>query len=257
MILVRSIVFNLLFYSYLALLVIFGLPCLFLGRHAVQGLGRTWGRGALWLLDKVCGIKVEFRGLDQPISGPFLIAAKHQSTLETFALTLAVTDFGVILKRELTWIPLFGWYLKRAGMIAVDRRRRSTALTQAAEGARRCLADGRQVVIFPEGTRRPVGAPPLYKSGVALIYSVGGTACIPVATNTGLFWPRRSFLRPPGTVVIEFLPPIPPGLDRKTFLALLQGRIETASDALVAEAREAMAQDSHLTRLAPPLRASL
>ena len=257
MILIRSVVFNLLFYSYLTVLVIVGLPCLMFGRHAVQELARIWSRGSLWLLDKVCGMKVEFRGLDRPIVGPFLIAAKHQSTLETFALTLAATDFGFILKRELTWIPLFGWYLRRAGMIAVDRGRRTTALTQAAEGARCALAAGRQVVIFPEGTRRPVGAPPLYKSGVAHIYCVGGTSCIPVATNTGLFWPRRSFLRPPGTVVIEFLAPIPPGLDRKTFLALLQGRIETATNTLVVEAQGDLAQPADLTGLAPPLRVGM
>ena len=254
MILVRSVIFNILFYTYLAILVVVGLPCLVLGRSAVQGLGRTWGRGSLWLLDKVCGTKVEFRGLDGPIRGPFLIASKHQSTLETFALTLAAADFGIVLKRELTWIPVFGWYLLRAGSIAVDRGRRATALTQAADGARACLAAGRQVLIFPEGTRRSVGAAPRYKSGVARLYCAGGTPCIPVAMNTGLFWPRHSFLRRPGTVVIEFLAPIPPGLDRKTFLATLQARIEAGSDALVAEARGA---GCALHAFVPPLRAML
>ena len=235
----------------------FGLPSLAFGRHAAQGMGRLWARGSLWLLDKICGIKVEFRGLDAPLRGPYLVAAKHQSSLETFALTLMVTDFGVILKRELTWIPFFGWYLKRAGMIAVDRGRRTTALNQAAEGARRCLKAGRQVLIFPEGTRRAVGAPPAYKSGIARIYEVAGMPCIPVAMNTGLFWPRRSFRRPPGTVVIEFLAPIPPGLDRKTFLAQLQTRIETASADLVAEARGQMPHEPGLKSFGPPMRTAL
>jgi 1-acyl-sn-glycerol-3-phosphate acyltransferase len=239
MTLIRSLAFNLLFYLYTAILLVAGLPCLVAERRATLGLARFWGRGSLALLEAVCGTKVEFRGLDRLPPGGCIIAAKHQSALETFALCTVVTDFSYILKRELMLIPLFGWYMKRAELVGIDRGRRSHALTRVGREARRVIADGRRLVIFPEGTRRPVGAAPDYKSGVAHIYAESAAPCVPVALNTGLFWPRRSLLRRPGRVVIEFLEAIPPGLDRRGFMATLQARTEAATDRLVREAQGA------------------
>ncbi len=233
---VRSALFNVCFFSLTIILMIVGLPVLVGNRHAVFGLARIWSRASLWLLESICGLKVEFRGLENIPESGFILAAKHQSALETFALVLHVKDFSFILKRELTYIPLFGWYLKRAEQIAIDRKSGRAAMEQAIESSRAILSEGRSVFIFPEGTRTAVGSAPKYKMGVAHIYTATGAPCVPVALNTGVFWPRRSFRKYPGVVVIQFLPAIAPGMDKTDFLKLLQDRIETASSALVAEA---------------------
>ena len=232
MIFLRSAIFNLLFYINLIALMIAGLPCMFFGRHAVFALARTWAKSSLWLLKVVCGTGAEFRGIQNIPKGGYIIAPKHQSIWETFALCLYFPDFSFILKRELTWIPVFGWYLKAAEQIAINRSTGSAALAEASQRSRDILADGRQVFIFPEGTRRPVGGKPIYKFGVAHIYSQTNVACVPVALNSGLFWPRRSFIRRPGTILVEFLEPIPAGLERGEFLRLLQDRMESASNRL-------------------------
>jgi 1-acyl-sn-glycerol-3-phosphate acyltransferase len=156
--------------------------------------------------------------------------------LETFLLPLQVPDFSFVVKRELIMIPLLGWYMKRCDVIGINRSKRGTVLIQLAARVRELLAQGRQFIIFPEGTRRPVGAPPQFKPGVAYLYLETGAICVPVALNTGLFWPRRSFVRRPGRIVIEFLEPILPGCDKRIFLRTLQTRIEAATDRLVAEA---------------------
>lgn len=194
-----------------------------------------WARSSLWLLRVICNTKVEFRGGGNIPTGGYIIAPKHQSMWETFALCLYFPDFSFILKRELAWIPVFGWYLKRAEQIAINRSSGSSALAEASQKSRAILAEGRQIFIFPEGTRRPVGAPPLYKYGVAHIYSQANVPCLPVALNSGLFWPRRSFIRRPGTILVEFLQPIPPGLEKNAFLEILQDRMEAATATLVSE----------------------
>jgi 1-acyl-sn-glycerol-3-phosphate acyltransferase len=163
------------------------------------------------------------------------VAAKHQSAWETFALIMLFDDFCYILKRELTFIPLFGWYLWKADQIAINRAAGSSALAQAEEKARRIFAEGRQLFIFPEGTRRPVGAPPKYKFGVAHIYDACHVPCLPIALNSGLFWARRSLIKRPGTVLVDILPPINAGLEKQAFFALLQEKLEAASDELIAE----------------------
>ncbi len=177
-------------------------------RGAVQGLARLWARSSLWLLDKICGAKVEFRGLEHLPKGACIIAAKHQSALETFAITTQMDDFTFVLKRELLAIPLFGWYLKRAEQIAIERARRGQALSDLTRQVQEALAQGRQVFIFPEGTRKAAGAPPDYKPGVAHLCAASGALCVPVALNSGLFWAPRGWQRRPGRVVIEFLAPI-------------------------------------------------
>ncbi len=243
MLVLRSALFNVLFYLNLLGLMTFGLPTLLFGRRAVMRLAALWGRSSLALLRLVCGIEIEVRGRENLRSGATIVAAKHQSVWEVFVLPAILPDFTYVLKRELARVPLFGLYVTRAEQIAIDRGRGRAALAQICQAAERVFADGRQFIIFPEGTRRPPAAPPQYKFGVSFIYGETATRCVPVALNSGLFWPRRSFLRRPGTVVIEFLEPIEPGLERTQFLRLLEQRIETASDRLF---HEAVARDPTL-----------
>jgi 1-acyl-sn-glycerol-3-phosphate acyltransferase len=235
MLFLRSLAFNIAFYLVTALMLIGGLPLL-VSRRSVLWLAQTWGRVTLWLLRVLVGIRVEFRGLEHIPPGGVMVAAKHQSALETIALVTVLDDFTYILKRELLWLPLFGWYLARSEMVAIDRSKGSRALALMNEEAAAAMAQGRRLIIFPEGTRRAPWAPPAYKYGVAHMYDRLGVPCLPVALNTGVFWGRRRLTYRPGTAVIAFLPPIPPGLPRDVFLAELQERVETASNALVREA---------------------
>ena len=239
MVIVRSIVFNVLFYLNLGVLLLGALITLVLPRRAVLKMAELWGRISVWLLRVVCGTKLELRGLerlpDGMFKGPLIIAAKHQSTFETFALLKLFDDFTFIVKRELMWIPIFGWCMAKGRMIPVDRGAGSQALMDMTDRAREEIRGGRQLIIFPEGTRRAAFAEPRYKFGVAHLYAEIGVPCIPVALNSGLFWPRRKFLRLPGTIVVEFLPPIPPGLDKNEFFQRLQNDIETATARLLAE----------------------
>src|SRR5271165_7523425 len=232
----RSLLFNALFYLNLVVLMVLGLPTILFGRKAVFALARLWGAISVWLLDAICGLKLEYRGVENIPAGAVLIAAKHQSFLETFALLKYAPDFAIILKRQLTYIPFFGLYLIVSKQIAIDRARGRQALQQIVAATKPVLAAGRQVFIYPEGTRRPPGAPPKYKQGVAAIYAETGAPCLPVAVNTGLFWRRRTFLRRPGVAVIEYLPPIAPGLDRDAFVERLQDAIEARCAALNSEA---------------------
>lgn len=236
MTLLRSLAFHAAFYITTTLLAVVGLPVLAGDRLRVQAYARFWTRTTVWLLEKICGTRIEFRGLEHIPDGACLIAAKHQSALETLALTTITRDFSYILKKELMGIPIFGWYLARAGQIALDRSKRGQALPDLSRQAREAVAEGRQIFIFPEGTRRPVGAVPEYKSGVAHLYADTGAPCVPVALNSGLFWPRQSILLRPGTMTIEFLEPIAPGQPKQEFLRLLQAKIEDATASLVAEA---------------------
>jgi len=238
----RSLLFNILFYVVLAFWVIVGLPTYLMPRKAILNVAKYWGLSSIWLMRVICNTRVEYRGLDKIPQGPLIVAAKHQSVWETFALLQFFDQPLYILKRELTWIPLFGWYLIKADMIAIDRSAGARSLREMARAAREEVRRGRQLIIFPEGTRRPVGAEPSYKSGVAVIYADCDEPCLPVALNAGLFWPRRSFMRYPGTIVVEFLDPLPPGLPREEFLARMSGAIEAATDRIVQEARDEQAR---------------
>jgi 1-acyl-sn-glycerol-3-phosphate acyltransferase len=220
----------------LLVLIIAALPTLLMPRHAILAVAKFWARSNLWLLRVICGVEAEFRGTVKIPPGALIVAAKHQSLWETFALLLILRDPAYIMKRELMWIPFFGWYTWKAGMIAVDRGKGSQALAGMNDRARRELARNRQIIIFPEGTRRAVGAEPRYKYGVAHLYAEAGVTCLPIALNSGLFWPRRSLRRYPGTVRVEVLDPIPPGLGKEEFFLRLQQDIEAATARLVSEA---------------------
>jgi len=234
-ILARSIIFNVLFYVNITVRMTLGLPTIALPHAFILGVLRGWSRSSLWLVQAVCGISVEWRGREKIPHGACIVACKHQSAWETFALFAILDDPTYVLKRELMWLPLFGWLATKAGMIPIDRAARVSSLARMAARAREEIARGRQIVIFPEGTRRAPGAEPRYLPGVAYLYAETELACVPVALNSGLFWPRRSWRRLPGTVLVEVLDPIPPGLDRRTFLARLQSVTEEATARLIRE----------------------
>lgn len=232
----RSIVFGVLFYIATATLAVLGLPVLLGPRRWTLALLRLHARVSLALLRVIVGTRVEVRGLDRLPRGACLVAAKHQSAWDTFALVPLFADPAFVLKAELLRIPLYGWYCRKFGMIPVTRADGVSALRKLIATARSRTDEGRQVLIFPEGTRRPPGAPPAYKRGIVPLYEGLGVACVPVALNSGLYWPRRSWRRHPGTIIVEILPPIPPGLSRAALLARLEGDIETACDLLLREA---------------------
>jgi 1-acyl-sn-glycerol-3-phosphate acyltransferase len=234
LILIRSILFNILFYLNLLVYFIAAIPSLFLPYRVVVAFAKAWAHTDLWLVRAVCGIDVEWIGLEKIPKGPLIVASKHQSLWETFGLLTLFRDPTFIVKRELMWIPFFGWYIWKARMIPVNRGARTLALADMTERARVELQRDRQLVIFPEGTRRAPGAEPAYKFGVAHLYAETGVPCLPVALNSGLVWGRRSFLRHPGTVRVEILDPIPPGLGRAEFLERLKDDIEGATARLVA-----------------------
>ena len=232
----RSLIFNALFYLNLVVLMIVGLPTMLFGRKAVFALARLWGAISVWLLEKICGLKLEYRGIENIPEGAVLIAVKHQSFLETFALLKNAPDFAIILKRQLTYVPLFGLYLIVSKQIAIDRARGRQALQQIAGAARPVLAAGGRC----SSTRKERAAFRARRRNTSRA-SRRSTwrrerRCLPVAVNTGLFWRRRGFIRRPGLAVIEYLPVIAPGLKRAEFSKRLQSAIESACDRLNAEA---------------------
>jgi 1-acyl-sn-glycerol-3-phosphate acyltransferase len=237
-ILIRSLIFNALFYLNTLVWLLIGLPMFFLPYRGTIWVAKSWGRISVVLL-RVAGIKFELRGAEKIPAGALIVASKHQSAWETFALLPLFDNPVFILKRELEWIPFFGWLLIKGRMVPVNRRAGSQALVEMTERARVELGRVRQLIIFPEGTRRPAGAEPRYKYGVAHLYAAAGVPCLPVALNSGVFWPRRrSLMLKPGTVVVEILDPIMPGLDKDVFFRRLQDAIEPASARLIAEANK-------------------
>ena len=217
------------------------LPALALHRRASSWVGRTWSRVTLTGLRVCAGLDYEVRGT--PPRGGVLVAAKHMTMWDTLALYLLLDDPAMVLKRELLRVPFYGWYLKGAGSIAINRAGRAGALRKMSHAAEQVIREGRPVLIFPEGTRRKPDAPPDYKPGVAGLYAQLDVACIPVALNSGLFWTGPGgFLKKRGRIVVEFLPPIPAGLKRAEFMAVLRGRIEDATRKLLAEGRALLAR---------------
>ena len=246
MLLLRSLVFNTLGIVSNLLFFIVMLPALLLPyRIFIKVVGKAWMRMTLWLFHTIVGVRYELRGRENlPKSGGYIVASKHQSAWETMAIAYEVPYPTWILKRELMWVPVFGWHLKKAELIPIDRGKRAQVMRKMNACAHERISQGRQVMIFPEGTRRPVGAPPDYKIGVAHIYAELGVACVPVAHNAGLCWPKRGFIKYPGKIIVEILPAIPAGLDKKIFFKRLQSEIETASNRLVEEGRACQSRSS-------------
>ncbi len=230
---VRSLVYVALFYLWTALVAVVCTPLLLGPTRWTLAMFGFWSRGVVGLLP-ICGIKVEVRGRQHMPKGPALIAPKHQCMLDVFAQFGVLPSSCFVMKKELMWIPWFGWYAMKVKSIVVDREAGSTALRKMVREATGIFADDRQVVIFPEGHRMDPGAAPDYKPGIAALYREIDVPVHPVATNSGVHWPAHGFIRHPGTIVFEYLEPIQPGLKRAEFMRTLQDRIETASAALLA-----------------------
>jgi 1-acyl-sn-glycerol-3-phosphate acyltransferase len=236
MLFLRSLVFNVAFYLVTAIMLVTTLPLFFfLPQWFGMGVVREWALTVLGLHRTIVGAKLEVRGIANVPPGGVLVASKHQSFFETFALIPLLSNPTIVMKDTIRWWPIFGQYTIKTGMIHVDRAGKAAALRAMSARAKQELEKGRPIIVFPEGTRRTPGAPPDYQSGIALLYKSLDVPVVPVALNSGLFWPKQSFLRYPGTIVIEFLPPIPPGLDTRAFLKQLEQTIESATAGLLAE----------------------
>jgi len=234
----RSIIFNICFYGMTALACVAALPSLFLPRSFMMWVVRTY-LGACYFIEKhILGLDYEIRGAEHlPKDGSYIIAAKHQSAYETLKLHKLFGDPAIILKKELLSLPLWGQYLKKSDVIAIDRSTPDAAIKSIQDGAQRVAAQGRPIVIFPQGTRVAVGDKKRYRIGVARVQEATGLPIIPLALNTGYFWPRNSFIKRPGKVIFELLPPIMPGKTSGEILAHLESEIEGHSDALIEEAK--------------------
>ena len=233
MLTLRSLLFTAWLYLSMPIFAIGLSPALLMPHRFAMGVVKLWARTALFGLRWIAGVRVELRGLRNMPSGAALVASKHQGMLDVVALLALLPDACFVMKKELMPLPFFGWFAWKTGMIPVDRAGHAKALKDMTRQARDRLSQGRQIVIFPEGTRNDPGAPGDYKPGVAAIYRDLEGPCWPVATNSGVHWPAHGFRRYPGTVVFEFLEPIPAQLKRGAMMALLESRIETASLALL------------------------
>lgn len=236
MIMVRSVLFNLLFWLWTTVAVL-GMSPMLLGPPRWSSKAQfVWAAGTEFLARHVLRIRFQVRGREHIPTGAVIVACKHQSAYETIVFSLMLRNPAVVMKRELLSIPIYGWYSQRMGMIPIDRSASSQAMRQMLRAAERAAAENRAIVIFPEGTRGAPGAAPHYLPGVAGLYRHLNLPVVPVALDSGLLWGRNAFRKYPGTVTFHYLPPIMPGLDRKAFMAELEERIETATAALLEEA---------------------
>ncbi len=235
----RSFVFHGMFYLSNALQMIFWTPSFFImPRSVAWKVAKSWAYSHLVLQHRICGSTYDFRGVGKvrrDVSQ--LVASKHQSQWETYTMLLFFDDPGYVLKRILMYTPLFGWYMQKMKLVPVDRGKRGQALASMTKNTRQQMAErNRQVVIYPEGTRTRPGAPPAYKYGITHLYCELDVPVQPVALNSGLYWGRHEFSVYPGTIILEFLDPIEPGLDKEVFSRTLEVQIEAASNRLIEEA---------------------
>ncbi|MBX2853891.1 MAG: 1-acyl-sn-glycerol-3-phosphate acyltransferase [Rhodobacteraceae bacterium] len=234
MLLLRSMLFDLWLYSSMAVMGVVFAPAAAVSRNAAYWAMRVYCRQALWMLDRLCGLRVERRG-KLPV-GEVLVAAKHQSFLDILVLMRDLPRPKFVMKRSLVWAPVLGLYALRIGAAPVDRDRGTASLRKMRSRLSDQRSEAGQIVIYPQGTRVAPGAEVRYRRGVFGLYREYGVLCAPVATNAGVFWGRRSVVRRPGVAVVEFLEPIPSGMKADPFMALLEERIETASAKLLKEA---------------------
>lgn len=228
----RAAAFNLALYAWTAIVGAAGLPFLLAPRRWAMRFGRFWSRGVLWLLRAIVELDHRMLGHDRLPAGPCIVAMKHQSAWDAIALPLVLDDPAPVVKRELLRLPIYGWYMARAGAIAIDRKAGAAALRPMLAAARQAAAEGRPIVIFPQGTRVAPGTAAPYQPGVFALYQALALPVVPAAVNSGLYWRRHGFMKRPGRITLEFLEPIPPGWPRGRFMAELEQRIETATTAL-------------------------
>ena len=233
----KSLLFNIFFYGWTVFCTLFFLPVLILPRYFVLKATKIWSVGALWICKHILGLDFNFIGQENLPDTPVILAVKHQSAWETIVFHTLIKNPSIVLKKELTWIPLFGWYLKKLKMVSLSRSKghRVQDLKNLLNEAKDAVKRNQTILIFPEGTRSHVGQKGSYQSGVASLYSHLNLPVIPVAHNAGLYWPRRGFIKYPGCIKIEALDPILPGLSRQEFMSLLEERIESKTNSLVQE----------------------
>ena len=228
MIMVRSLLYHALYGVWAFLMSFAFLPSLILPFWASDFIARFWTRSVYWLLRVTCGLTYRVEGMDFLPAGPVIVASKHQSAWDTLFFPYKLDKSAIILKRELFWLPFFGWYAKKYGAIGINRRGGASAIRQMIKDSKKPLSMGRSIIIFPEGTRTAPGEKGFYHSGVAALYSQLKLPVVPVALNSGLYWPRRKLIRRPGVITLRFLPPISPGLPREQFMGRLEEDIESA-----------------------------
>lgn len=232
----RSFLFLIWMYGLLVVMGIIWLPSLFLPRRVLVTGIRWYTCLVRWGLKAICGVGTEIRGLEHLPAGPVIYAAKHQCMWDVFVPFLILDDPVITMKRELLWYPFLGWYALKLKMIAIDRGGAAKTIKKMLTAAEARAKEGRQFVIFPEGTRHPPGVTAGYfAAGTSAFYKKLNVPCVPVATNSGLCWPARGFVRQPGTIVFELLEPIEPGLDRRALMSRLEAAIEPASAKLLEE----------------------
>lgn len=236
---VRSLLFVFTFYLWTILLSVLAVPALLASQRTTMRISELWAIVSLWVLRLIVGLSYEVRGRNNLPKGPVIVALKHQSAWETIALWVLLENPAIVLKQSLARIPVFGWYMRRGQAIVIDRDAGPRALRPMVAAARSAVAQGRPIAIFPEGTRTPPGVRRPYQPGVAALYMHLGLPIVPVALNSGLFWGRRSFLKRSGKILVQFLPPIAPQLDRRHVMTELEHRIEDATAMLIAESKRA------------------
>jgi len=236
MIRLRSLVFNVALFGSLSVFLLGAWVLLPFSREAMRFAIRRLTFFFRWQMKAILGLDYEFRGLENLPPAPAILASKHQSAWDTIAFIWLAPFPVYVLKKELLSIPFWGWCAGHCGHVAVDRRGGAAALRKMVKDSLAAVADGRYVVIFPEGTRVAPGAKRPYHPGVAALYAAAPCPVVPVALNSGVFWGRRRFIKRPGRVILEFLPAIAPGLNRQQFTRELETRIEAATERLVAEA---------------------
>lgn len=231
---VRSFLFMVQMYAMMAVLAVYFTPWAIVDRRGAYAGVRTYCRYVRWTARWMVGLQTEVRGTVP--QDEVLIASKHQSFLDIIMIVSVVPRPKFIMKRSLLWAPILGWYAVRIGCVPVDRGKRADAIRKMTRDVKAGDAPAGQLIIYPQGTRVAPGAQVKYKVGTAVLYSETGQACVPAATNVGVFWPRLGIYREPGRAVVEFLDPIVPGMEQTAFLAHLEEVVEARSDVLMAEA---------------------
>lgn len=251
MTILRSCLFQFFYYGFTTVFVCLYLPVMMLPVRISKVGIKFWASSIVNMASVLAGVRFEIEGGENLPAGPAIIASKHQSAWETIAFLSLFDIPAIVLKQELLSMPFIGWYMRKLGMIAIDRAGGIQALKRLLDLAKAAIAEGRVVLVFPEGSRAAPGSRLPYRAGVGAMYNALGVDVVPVALNTGLFWGRRRFLLTPGRITIRILPAIAPGLERRSFMAQLEDRIERASDTLLDQAgaigcdKEAAADEMH------------
>lgn len=237
MIWLRSIAFNGVFYGWTLFCCVLFLPVFILPRTFAVRLVKIWTSGCYWICEDILGLHIKVIGKERLFINPVIFAIKHQSTWETIIFPYFLVDPSIVLKKELMWIPFFGWYLKKLDMVSLSRskKRGIQDLKTLLKKAELAVSRGQPILIFPEGTRSKPGQKGEYQSGIASLYLHLKIPVIPIAHNAGLFWPRRGFIKYPGQITLEILEPIEPGLSRREFMRILENEIESKTNDLVGE----------------------